>query len=46
MCFHATFNVYAACTVIVRQITITNIAMRRVYRYGRGIKRVLNVRQT
>jgi hypothetical protein len=27
-------------------ITITNVAMRRVYRYGRGIRRVLNVRQT
>lgn len=26
-------------------ITITNIAMRRVYRYGRGIRRALNVRQ-
>lgn len=25
-------------------ITITNIAMRRVYRYGRGIRRALNVR--
>jgi len=27
-------------------ITITNIAMRRVYRYGMGIRRELNVRQT
>jgi hypothetical protein len=44
-CFHVASIVFAVCTEIVRRITIKDVALERVYRYGRGIRRAPTLRE-
>jgi len=45
-CFHVASIIFSVLTVIMRRTTVTYVTRKRVYKYGRGLRRMPTVRQS
>jgi hypothetical protein len=42
-CFHVASIIFSVLTVIMRWVIVTYVTRKRVYRYGRGLRRGCNI---